>query len=69
MRLRQQFVLPGRIEGLLGLVDQGIDLGIPVAAPVHADRRDLAGVEKPATNCAAKQLIERMVLAIGTAVA
>ena len=46
VRLRQQFVLPGDIEVLLGLVDQRIDLRVLVAAPVDADRRDLAGVEE-----------------------
>ncbi len=45
--LRQQFVLPGDVESLLGFVDQRIDLRILVAAPVDADRRDLAGMEEP----------------------
>ena len=46
MRLRQQFVLLGDVKILLGLVDQRIDLRVLVAAPVDADRRDLAGVEE-----------------------
>ena len=46
VRLRQQFVLLGDIECLLGLVDQRVDLRVLVAAPVDADRRDLAGVEE-----------------------
>ena len=43
MRLRQQFILFGGIEGLLGLINQRIDFRILVAAPVDADRRDLIG--------------------------
>ncbi|MGY4412805.1 uridine kinase [Bradyrhizobium sp. LB7.1] len=46
MRLGQQFVLLGGIEGLLGLVDQRVDLRVFVAAPVDADRRDLARMEE-----------------------
>ena len=46
VRLRQQFVLPGDVESLLGLVDQRIDLRVLVAAPVDADGGDLAGVEE-----------------------
>ena len=46
MRLRHQLVLLGGIEGLLGFVDQRIDLRVLVAAPVDADRRDLAGVRR-----------------------
>jgi hypothetical protein len=43
MRLRQQFVLLGGIESLLGFVDQRVDFRVLVAAPVDADRRDLIG--------------------------
>ena len=46
MRLRDQVVLLGGIEGLLRLVDQRIDLGVLVAAPVDADRRDLTRMEE-----------------------
>src|ERR1700704_1713745 len=46
VRLRQQLVLPGRIEGLLRIVDEGVDFRVRIPAPVDTDRRDLAGMEE-----------------------
>src|SRR6266446_9015640 len=46
VRLRHQLVLLLRIEGALGLIDDGIDLRVRIPAPVDADRRNLAGMEE-----------------------
>ena len=46
VRLRDQIVLLGGVERLLGLVDQRVHLRVLVAAPVDADRRDLVGGEE-----------------------
>src|SRR5882762_11986268 len=46
MRLRQQRVLPGRIEGLLRLVDEGVDFRVRIPPPIDPDRRDLARMEE-----------------------
>ena len=46
VRLYDQLVLLRRLEGLLGFVDQGIDLGVGIIPPIDPDRRDLARMKE-----------------------